>query len=243
MFHRSQPNTGGMSKPLSVSVLGLKRRRTIICSWYCSAWYVACLGCYCTHVTWQRDTEGLLNWCTIEYLHMPFFLQWHLVLFPLKHGGGTYCDKCWPLENRHPVPKGWLCAVGTEDCLVLKQHSHWLRTDGMLKCLAFWQLGESQTLHKKSGNVCVPDMYLLHWNMKSSHNWTYLQFSQSVLYVGGIPFCLGMWSLALGCVFSKSLSYMVSLFRQFRCRMETVSPTVLTYDLFIDMHIPVIFEA
>jgi len=117
----------------------------------------------------DRDTEGLLNWCLTEHL---FFLQWHLVSFPHKHGGGTYCDKCWPMENRHPVPKGWLCAVGTEDCLMLKHHSHWLRTDSMLKCLAFWQLGESQTLHKKSGNVCVPDLNLLRWNMKSSHNWT-----------------------------------------------------------------------
>ena len=44
-------------------------------------------------------------------------------------------------------------------------------------------------------------------------------------------------------MFSKSLSYMVSLFREFSFRLETVSPTVLNYDLFIDMHIPVIVEA
>jgi len=92
--------------------------------------------------------------------------------FPHKHGGGTYGDKCGPMENMHPLSKGWICVVRTEDCLVLKNHSHRLRKDGMLKCLAFWQLGESQTLYKKSGNVCVPGSKLLPWNMKFSHNWT-----------------------------------------------------------------------
>ena len=117
-----------------------------------------------------------------------------------------------------------------------------LTKDGMVRCLAFWQLGESQTLYKKSGHVCVPDMNLVRWNMKSSHNWTWICiFSfQSVVYVGGISFCLGIWSL--WAVFSKSPSYMVSLLRQFHFRWETVSPIVLKY-LFIDMHIPVIVEA
>ena len=35
------------------------------------------------------------------------------------------------------------------------------------------QLGESQTLYKKSGYVCVPDLNLLPSDMKSSHNWTW----------------------------------------------------------------------
>jgi hypothetical protein len=47
------------------------------------------------------------------------------------------------------------CVVGTEDCLVLRNHSHWLRKGGILSSLAFWWLGDSQTLYKKSGNVCV----------------------------------------------------------------------------------------
>ena len=151
------------------------------------------------------------------------------------------------MENMHPVSKGWICVVGIEDCLVLRNHLHRLRKDGMLKCLAFWQLGESQTLNKKSRNVCVCAWSeftpLKHEIQPQLDMDMHLQFSQSVVYVGGISFCLGMWSLALGCVFSKSLSYTVSLFRQFRCRLETVSPTVLKYDLFIDMHIPVIVEA
>jgi hypothetical protein len=45
-----------------------------------------------------------------------------------------------------------------------------LRKDSILKCLVFWQLGESQTLYKMG--MCVPDLNLLPWNMKSSHNWT-----------------------------------------------------------------------
>jgi len=36
-----------------------------------------------------------------------------------------------------------------------------LTKDGMVRCLAFWQLGELQTLYKKSGHVCVPDMNLV----------------------------------------------------------------------------------
>jgi len=83
------------------------------------------------------------------------------VSFPHKHGGGIYGDKCGPMENVYPVSKGWICVIGTEDCLVLKNHSHRLRKDDMLKCLAFWRLDESQTLCKTSGNVCVPDLNLL----------------------------------------------------------------------------------
>jgi hypothetical protein len=61
-------------------------------------------------------------------------------------------------------------------------------------------------------------------------------FSQSVVYVGGLSFYLGMWSLTLGCVFSKFPPYKVSLFSFF------VSPTVLKYDFFIGLHIPVIVK-
>jgi len=50
------------------------------------------------------------------------------------------------------------------------------------------------------------------------------------------------FEVLLWTVISKSPSYTVSLLRQFHCRWETVSPTVLKY-LFIDVHIPVIFEA
>jgi len=82
VFHRSQPTAGGRNKPFSVAVLGLKWWKTIICLWYYSAWYVACLGSYCTHVTWQRDTESLLNWCTTEHFHIFFFysnILWHFL--------------------------------------------------------------------------------------------------------------------------------------------------------------------
>jgi len=49
--------------------------------------------------------------------------------FPHKHGGGNYGDKCGPMENMHPVSKGWICVVLTEGCLMLKNHSHcWRRT-------------------------------------------------------------------------------------------------------------------
>ena len=108
---------------------------------------------------------------------MPFFLQWHLVTFPHQLGGGTYGDKCRPLQNMHPVSKGWICVEGTEDCLMLKNLLHWLRKGGMLWCLAFWRLGESQTLYKKSVLrecvcVCVPDLNLLPWYINSNHNKT-----------------------------------------------------------------------
>ena len=63
-------------------------------------------------------------------------------------------DKSGPQLNMHPVSKRWICVVGTEDCLVLKNHLHWRRKGNMLRCLAFRWLGESQTFYKKSG-VCV----------------------------------------------------------------------------------------
>ena len=155
-------------------------------------------------------------------------------------------DKSGPQLNMHPVSKRWICVVGTEDCLVLKNHLHWRRKGNMLRCLAFRWLGESQTFYKKSG-VCVctwSEFTPLKCGVQPQQDMDmHLQFSQSVVYVGGISFYLGMWSLSSGCVLSKSLSYTVSLFRQFRCRLETASPTVLEYDLFIDMHIPVIVEA
>ena len=77
-----------------------------------------------------------------------------------------------PLDNMHPVSKGWTCVVGTEDCLVLRNHFHRLRKGGVLRCLGFWWLGESQTLYKLEC-VCVPDLNLLPWNMKCRHNGTW----------------------------------------------------------------------
>jgi hypothetical protein len=46
----------------------------------------------------------------------------------------------------------------------------------MLRCVTFWRLGESQTFYKKSVNVCVPDLNILPWNIKFSHNrtWTFV---------------------------------------------------------------------
>ena len=63
VFHRSCAAAGGRNEPLLVVVLGLKGWRTIIC-WQCYiAWYVSCLGCYCTHVTWH---SGTLRDCLID---------------------------------------------------------------------------------------------------------------------------------------------------------------------------------
>ena len=89
--------------------------------------------------------------------------------------------------------------------------------------------------------VCVPVLNVFPW-YTTGHRQAF-QFSQSVVYMGGISVYLRMWNLTLGCVFSKSLSYTVSLFRQFRCRWETVSPTVLKWDLCTEMHIPIAVEA
>ena len=93
--------------------------------------------------------------------------------FPHQLRGGT-CDKCGPLQNVHPVSKGRICVVGSEDRLVLRNPSPRLRKGGTLRCPSFWRLGESRTLYKKSGNVCVPDLNVLPRNIKSSHNrsWT-----------------------------------------------------------------------
>jgi hypothetical protein len=174
VFHRSQPTAGGRNKPFLVAVLGLKGWRTIICLWYYGAGYVACLSSYCTHVTWHK---GTLKVCLIGVqltTSTCLFLQWHFVTFPQKLGGGTYGDRSGPLQNIHPVSKGWICVEGTEDCLVLKNHLHRLIKGDMLWSLAFWRVGESQTLYKKSvlWEWCVPDLNLLPWNINSSHNRT-----------------------------------------------------------------------
>ena len=86
-----------------------------------------------------------------------------------KLGGDTSAEKFGPLENIHPVSKGWICALGTEDCLVLRRnHSRQLRKGGMLRCRAFQWLGESQTLYKKIVQwecvcvcVCTPILNIL----------------------------------------------------------------------------------
>jgi len=147
LFHRSYGTAGGWNEPLLVAVLGLKGWRTIIC-WRCYiAWYVSCLGCYCTHVTWQWDSEGLLNWCRTEHFHVPF-LQWHLVISTWTWGE-SYTYRAGRVENIHRVSEGWSCLAETEDCLVLNS-LHRLWKGGMLRFLAFWWLGESQTLYSKS---------------------------------------------------------------------------------------------
>jgi hypothetical protein len=80
------------------------------------------------------------------------------VRFPHEVGGESYTYRAGPLENIHHVSKGWGCVAGTEDYLVLRSSSHRLRKGGMVRCLSFWRLGESQTLYKKSMKrecVCV----------------------------------------------------------------------------------------
>jgi len=46
-----------------------------------------------------------------------------------------------PLQNMHPVSKGWIFVVGTEDCSMLRNHLLRLRKGNMLRCPAFWRLG------------------------------------------------------------------------------------------------------
>jgi len=123
------------------------------------------------------------------------FLQWHLVSFPHQLGGGTYGDKSGPMQNMHPVWKGWICVEGTEDCLVVNNNLHRLTKGDMLRCLAFWRFGESEALYKKTVLwecvcvcVCVSDLNLLPWYINSSHNRTWTCFfsfhNQWCMYVG-----------------------------------------------------------
>jgi len=184
-----------------------------------------------------------LNTCTC------LCLQWHLVSFPHQLRGGTYGDKYGPLDNMHRVSKGWICVVGTEDCLVLRNRSHWLREGSMLRCHGFWRLGESQTLYKKSvqGNVCVcvcararawSEFTSLKHEVQPQQDMDMCIFSFHNQWCMWVEFLSTFECEFLGRVFSKSLSYKVSLFRLFHC----VGPTVLKYDLFIDMHVAVIVE-
>jgi hypothetical protein len=78
----------------------------------------------------------------------------HPASFPRQLQGSAYGDKCVPLENMHPVSKKWICVVsktrvsGVEETFTAAKGS-------ILRCLAFWWLGESRTLYQKSGDVCV----------------------------------------------------------------------------------------
>jgi hypothetical protein len=158
-----------------MAVLGLKGWRTIIYFWYYNAWYVACLGSYCTHVTWHRGTLKIRLIGVKLSTSTCLFLQWHLVSFPHQLRGGTYADKYGLPDNTHPVSEGWICVVGTDFCLVLRNHSHRLRKGSMLRCVAFWRFGESQTLYKKSVQwECMhAGSDLTPLKQKSSHNSTW----------------------------------------------------------------------
>jgi hypothetical protein len=198
-----------------VAVIGLKEWRTIVCDITMPGTLLV-LDLTVHMLTWHW---GSLKVCLIGVqLSTSTYLFYSDVSFPHRLRGGTYADKYEPLDNRHPVSKGWICVVGTEDCLVLRNPSHRLRKGGMLRCRGFWWLGESQTLYKEvySWNVCVcvcarSEFTALKHEVHPQQDMDmYLQFSQSVVYVSGISFCLGMLSLTLGRVFSKSLSYKIS---------------------------------
>ena len=76
VFHGSCATAGGRNEPVLVAVLGLKEWRTTICWWWYIAWYISCLGCYCTHVTWHK---GNLKDCLIGVQ-----LRTSMCLFTLK---------------------------------------------------------------------------------------------------------------------------------------------------------------
>ena len=108
------------------------------------AWYVACFGSYSALVILHRGTLKICLFGVQLSTSTCFFLQWNLVTFPQKLGEGTCGDKSGPMENMHPVSKGWICVEWTENCLTLKNHSQRFR------CLLFRRLGESQSLYKGS---------------------------------------------------------------------------------------------
>jgi len=130
----------------------------IICWWWFIAWYVSCLGCYCTHVLWHN---GTLKDCLIDVelsTSMFLFLQGHLVRFPHELAGESYTYRAGPLENIHCASEGWSCSAGTEYCLVLRDSTQRLWNGSTLRCLVFQRVGESQTLYSKSMKwrcVCV----------------------------------------------------------------------------------------
>ena len=81
--------------------------------------------------------------------------------FPQKLRGGTYGDRSGPLQNMHPMSKGWICVEGTEDCLVLN-HLHLLRKGDMLGILLSGGWVSHRRIRKVCFvSVCVPDLNLL----------------------------------------------------------------------------------
>ena len=152
------------------------------------------------------------------------FLQWHLVRFPREIGGESYTYRAGPLENIHRVPKDG--AVYQKQRIAL----YWGTVCSGLDRVACWDAlcSGGWVSHRHciarvwSGNVYV--CMSLIW-MKSLETLSpvpqqkdmdmHFQFSQPVMCGGAIPFYLGMWSLTLVFVFSKSLNYTVNLFWQF----------------------------
>ena len=149
---------------------------------------------------------------------------------------------CWPIwttaEHASRFKRMEQCSMNRRLPRVEEPFTAAERKGGILRCPAFWRFGESQTLYKKSVDVCVCLIWIYCIETLSPATTGYGQASSvsTVSAVCAWNLYLGMWNVTLGCVFSKSLSYTVDLFRQVRCRQETVSPTVLKYDWLIDWH-------
>ena len=127
---------------------------------------------------------------------------------------------------------------------MLRNYSQRLRKGGVLRCLAFRRMGESQTLYKKSGNVCVCLIWMYSLETLSPST-TGHGHASSVFTISGIcgwnfflPWNVKCWAVcSVRPYLTRSVcsdSFIVG---------RRLNPTVLKYALFIDMHIPVIVEA
>jgi hypothetical protein len=114
------------------------------------------------------------------------FLQWHPASFPRELGGGSYADCSGPLENMLPASKGWICVVGTGDCIVLGNHLHRLSKGGLLGCRVFWWFGE---FCESAQWEYINEYTALKCSSTAAHGHAYAVFTSVV--------CVGEWNVFL----------------------------------------------